>query len=73
MEHLSRRRPPLPPHPTMEEIAEQEAEHARREELSAEIVDALEEMAALKREGFDWDRYRSDFKAGMHDPHLSGS
>ena len=48
MEHLSRRRPPLPPHPTMEEIAQQEAEQARREELSAKIVDALEDMAAMK-------------------------
>lgn len=50
MEHLSRRRPPLPPHPTPEEIAELEAEQARREELSAKIVDALEEMADIKRE-----------------------
>jgi hypothetical protein len=67
MEHLSRRRPPLPPHPTMEEIAQQEAEQARREELSKEIVDTLEEMAALKREGFDWKRYKSDLKTGMYD------
>lgn len=70
MEHLSRRRPPLPPHPTMEEIAEQEAEAARRDELSKTIVDGLEEMAALKREGFDWKRYRADRAAGMYDdPH----
>ena len=49
MEHLSRRRPPLPPMPTPEEIAEQEAEQALREQLSAQICDALDEMAEIKR------------------------
>ncbi|HJP69577.1 MAG TPA: DUF5681 domain-containing protein [Sphingomicrobium sp.] len=67
MEYLSRRRPPLPPHPTIEEIAQQEAEQARREELSAKIVEALDDMAALKRSGFNWERYRADRKAGMYD------
>lgn len=67
MEHLSRRRPPLPPHPTIEELAEQEAEQAQREKLSKELIDNLEEMAALKREGFDWKRYKADRKAGMYD------
>ncbi len=52
--------PPGPPPPTPEELA-------RREELSAQLIEALEEMAALKREGFDWDRYRADRKAGMYD------
>lgn len=51
MEHLSRRRPPLPPHPTLEEIAEQEAESARREELSKIIVDGLESLAAYRSGG----------------------
>jgi hypothetical protein len=70
MEHLSRRRPPLPPHPTMEEIAEQEAEEAMREKLSKKLIDNLEEMAALKRRGFDWKRYRDDREAGMYnDPY----
>lgn len=50
MEHLSRRRPPLPPMPTLEELQQQEAEQARREELSAQICDALDEMAEMKRE-----------------------
>ena len=70
MDHLSRRRPPLPPIPTLEEIQQEEADMARREELSAQIIQGLEEMAAMKREGFDWDRYRADRKAGMYDdPH----
>lgn len=50
-----------PPPTTPEELAE-------RERLSSEIVEALEEMAELKREGFDWDRYRADRRAGMYDP-----
>ncbi|HWJ37852.1 MAG TPA: DUF5681 domain-containing protein, partial [Sphingomicrobium sp.] len=41
MEHLSRRRPPLPAMPTLEELQQQQAEQARREELSAEIIQAL--------------------------------
>lgn len=53
--------PPGPPPPSPEELA-------RREHLSGKIVEALEEMAELKREGFDWDRYRSDKAAGLYDP-----
>ena len=45
--------PPGPPPPTFEELAQ-------RERLSSEIMEALEEMAELKREGFDWDRYLVD-------------
>ena len=45
--------PPGPPAPTAEELAE-------RKRLSGKIVEALNEMAGLKKKGFDWDRYRSD-------------
>jgi hypothetical protein len=46
---LAARRKQGPPPLTAEELAQEAAELAEREKLSATIVDALEEMAALKR------------------------
>lgn len=48
---LAARRKLGPPPLTAEELAQEAAELAEREKLSAEIVDALERMAAQKRRG----------------------
>lgn len=50
-ESLERRRPPLPPIPAATDIAEQEAERARREELSKTIIGALDSLAAIRGGG----------------------
>jgi hypothetical protein len=51
LEHLSRRRPPLPALQTPEEIAQHEAEAAEREQLSARLVRLLEGKASAKKAG----------------------
>jgi hypothetical protein len=69
MEHLSRRRPPLPPHPTIEELAQQAADEERRKELSARLVQLLQEKAAQKRRSGPPVRYGPDGQPiGTYDP-----
>jgi hypothetical protein len=57
---LAARRKLGPPPPTAEEVAQEAAEQAERERLSAQLVNLLEQKAAMKRRGIERIRYGPD-------------
>lgn len=68
VEHLSRRRPPSPPVPTADEIAQREAEEEQKKALAARLVGLLEREASEKKRLAPRQRFGADHRPIAEEP-----